>query len=142
MERLPTGESISQNDEVEAIVISELTWSKPDLEVLDELVARDNGNPLVWLFNIDSSSPMSGSWRARRESKKPQSWRNILAINGLRDVPLKIRGLGFVELRAIEQNNRIVRGFCGARQEPGRQRERLERPAWSTMRSVRKPTGP
>lgn len=54
---LQPGESISLNDQAEAIVISGVTWSEPDLEVLDELAARDTGNTQVWFFNIDSVFP-------------------------------------------------------------------------------------
>lgn len=34
-----------------------MTWSKPDLEVLDELVARDLADTRVWFFNIDVVFP-------------------------------------------------------------------------------------
>jgi hypothetical protein len=54
---LQPGESISLNDEADAIVISGVTWSKPDLDVLDELAVRDTGDTRVWFFNIDSVFP-------------------------------------------------------------------------------------
>lgn len=54
---LHTGESIHLSDETASIVISGVTWSKPDLEVLDELASRDTFDTQVWFFNPDDVFP-------------------------------------------------------------------------------------
>jgi hypothetical protein len=38
-------------------VISGATWSRPDLEALDELAARDTDGTRVWFFNPDHVFP-------------------------------------------------------------------------------------
>lgn len=50
---LHPGDSIRLDDEAHTIVISGVTWSKPDLEVLDELAARNTADARVWFFNPD-----------------------------------------------------------------------------------------
>jgi hypothetical protein len=52
-EVLHPGESILLDGETPSIVISGVTWSKPDLEVLDELATRDTSDTRVWFFNPD-----------------------------------------------------------------------------------------
>lgn len=54
---LQAGESIGLDRDGHSIVISGVTWSKPDLEVLDELAARDTSGTRVWFFNPDSVFP-------------------------------------------------------------------------------------
>ena len=56
-EVLRPGESIRLDDETPSIVISGVTWSKPDLEVLDELATRDTSDTRVWFFNPDYVFP-------------------------------------------------------------------------------------
>ena len=56
-EVLHPGESILLGDETPSIVISGVTWSKPDLEVLDELATRDTSDTRVWVFNPDYVFP-------------------------------------------------------------------------------------
>jgi hypothetical protein len=56
-EVLHPGESIRLDDETTSIVISGVTWSKPDLEVLDELVTRDTSDTRVWFINPDYVFP-------------------------------------------------------------------------------------
>jgi hypothetical protein len=53
---LHPGESV-RFDDGRSIVISGVTWSKPDLEVLDELASRDTGDAPVWFFNPDYVFP-------------------------------------------------------------------------------------
>ena len=50
---LHPGDAIRLDDEAQAIVISGVTWSKPDLEVLDDLAARNTADTRVWFFNPD-----------------------------------------------------------------------------------------
>ena len=50
-------ESIHLHDDSRAIVISGVTWSKPDLEVLDELASHDTAGTRVWFFNPDCVFP-------------------------------------------------------------------------------------
>jgi hypothetical protein len=54
---LHPGDSIRLDDDAHAIVISGVTWSKPDLEVLDELAARNTADSRVWFFNPDYVFP-------------------------------------------------------------------------------------
>ena len=54
---LQPGQSIVLDRGGHAIVISGVTWSKPDLEVLDELASRDTGGTRVWFFNPDCVFP-------------------------------------------------------------------------------------
>lgn len=54
---LHPGESVWLDDSARSIVISGVTWSKPDLEVLDELAARDTSDTRVWFFNPDYVFP-------------------------------------------------------------------------------------
>jgi len=54
---LQAGNSIGLDENGRAIVISGVTWSKPDLEVLDELATRDTGGTRVWFFNPDYVFP-------------------------------------------------------------------------------------
>ena len=54
---LHAGDSIRLDKNSRAIVISGVTWSKPDLEVLDELATRDIGDTRVWFFNPDYVFP-------------------------------------------------------------------------------------
>jgi hypothetical protein len=54
---LQPGESTHLDEDTRAIVISGVTWSKPDLEVLDELAARDTAGTRVWFFNPDYFFP-------------------------------------------------------------------------------------
>jgi len=54
---LHPGESVRLDDSARSIVISGVTWSKPDLEVLDELAARDTSDTRVWFFNPDDVFP-------------------------------------------------------------------------------------
>lgn len=54
---LHPGDAIRLDDEAHAIVISGVTWSKPDLEVLDELAARNTADTRVWFFNPDYVFP-------------------------------------------------------------------------------------
>ncbi len=51
------GESIRLGKSGRSIVISGVTWSKPDLELLDELAARDTVGTQVWFFNPDEVFP-------------------------------------------------------------------------------------
>lgn len=50
-------EAILLNDETPSLVISGVTWSKPDLELLDELATRDTSGTRVWFFNPDYVLP-------------------------------------------------------------------------------------
>ncbi len=54
---LHPGDLICLDEETPSIVISGLTWSKPDLEVLDELAKRDTCGTRVWFFNPDYVFP-------------------------------------------------------------------------------------
>jgi hypothetical protein len=54
---LHPGESIRLDDDTHTIVISGVTWSKPDLQVLDELASRDTADTQVWFFNPDYVFP-------------------------------------------------------------------------------------
>ena len=54
---LHPGDSIRLEDNTHSVVISGLTWSQPDLEVLDELAARELGDTRVWFFNLDVVFP-------------------------------------------------------------------------------------
>jgi hypothetical protein len=54
---LHPGEMICLDDETPSIVISGVTWSKPDLELLDELATRDTSGTRVWFFNPDYVFP-------------------------------------------------------------------------------------
>jgi hypothetical protein len=54
---LHPGESIRLDKNGHSIVISGVTWSKPDLEVLDELATRNTGGTRVWFFNPDYVFP-------------------------------------------------------------------------------------
>jgi hypothetical protein len=54
---LHPGESVRLDDDTRSIVISGVTWSKPDLEVLDELAARDTSDTQVWFFSLDYVFP-------------------------------------------------------------------------------------
>ena len=54
---LQPGELIHLDKNGHSIVISGVTWSKGDLEVLDELAARDLGRTRVWFFNPDYVFP-------------------------------------------------------------------------------------
>jgi hypothetical protein len=55
---LNPGDSIKLGDDSSrSIVISGMTWSKPDLELLDELASRDTTDTGVWLFNPDRVFP-------------------------------------------------------------------------------------
>jgi len=54
---LHPGESVRLDDVGHSIVISGVPWSKSDLEVLDELAARDTGDTRVWFFNPDDVFP-------------------------------------------------------------------------------------
>jgi hypothetical protein len=54
---LHPGESVRLDDVGHSIVISGVPWSKPDLEVLDELAARDTGSTRIWFFNPDDVFP-------------------------------------------------------------------------------------
>ena len=54
---LEPGESICLDESTRSIVISGVTWSKPDLELLDELAARETVGTRVWFFNPDYVFP-------------------------------------------------------------------------------------
>jgi hypothetical protein len=54
---LYSGDSVRLADNTHSIAISGVPWSKPDLEVLDELAARDAANTRVWFFNPDKVFP-------------------------------------------------------------------------------------
>jgi hypothetical protein len=54
---LQPGESICLEEDTSSIVISGVTWSKPDLDVLDELAARETAGTRVWFFNPDYVFP-------------------------------------------------------------------------------------
>ena len=54
---LHPGESIRLDKSDRSIVISGVTWSKPDLELLDELATRDTVGTQVWFFNPDQVFP-------------------------------------------------------------------------------------
>lgn len=54
---LHAGESIRLDKGGRSIVISGVTWSKPDLELLDELATRDTVGTHVWFFNPDKVFP-------------------------------------------------------------------------------------
>jgi hypothetical protein len=54
---LDPGEAIRLDDETPSIVICGVTWSKPDLELLDELATRDTSGTRVWFFNPDYVFP-------------------------------------------------------------------------------------
>jgi hypothetical protein len=54
---LHPGESIRLDKSGRSIVISGVTWSKPDLELLDELATRDTVGTHVWFFNPDHVFP-------------------------------------------------------------------------------------
>ncbi len=54
---LQPGDSIRLDKTSHSIVISGVTWSQPDLEVLDELANRDTGRTRVWFFNPDNVFP-------------------------------------------------------------------------------------
>lgn len=55
---LHPGDSINLDDDsFRSIVISGVTWSKPDLELLDELASRDTTGTAVWFFNPDRVFP-------------------------------------------------------------------------------------
>jgi len=55
---LHPGDSITLDDDSSrSIVISGVTWSKPDLELLDELASRDTSDTNVWFFNPDRVFP-------------------------------------------------------------------------------------
>lgn len=53
---LHPGESI-RLDDGRSLVISGVTWSKPDLDVLDDLASRDTSSVRVWIFNPDDVFP-------------------------------------------------------------------------------------
>jgi hypothetical protein len=50
---LQPADSIRLDRSGRSIVISGVTWSKPDLELLDELATRDTVGTKVWFFNPD-----------------------------------------------------------------------------------------
>jgi hypothetical protein len=54
---LRPGELIRLDESGRSIVISGVTWSKPDLELLDELATRDTVGTQVWFFNPDQVFP-------------------------------------------------------------------------------------
>ena len=54
---LRPGESIRLDKSGRSIVISGVTWSKPDLELLDELATRETVGTQVWFFNPDQVFP-------------------------------------------------------------------------------------
>jgi len=54
---LQPGQSIRLDRDGHSIVISGVTWSKQDLELLDELASRDTGSTRVWFFNPDHVAP-------------------------------------------------------------------------------------
>jgi hypothetical protein len=55
---LHPGDSITLDDDSSrSIVISGVTWSKPDLEVLDDLASRATSDTKVWFFNPDRVFP-------------------------------------------------------------------------------------
>jgi hypothetical protein len=54
---LHSGESIRLDKSGPSIVVSGVTWSKPDLELLDELATRDTAGTQVWFFNPDQVFP-------------------------------------------------------------------------------------
>jgi hypothetical protein len=52
------GDSITLDDDSSrSIVIGGVTWSKPDLEVLDELASCNTSGTKVWFFNPDRVFP-------------------------------------------------------------------------------------
>jgi len=57
---LQPGESIRLDKGTHSIVISGVTWSRPDLEVLDELASRETASTRVWFFNPDHVFPNEG----------------------------------------------------------------------------------
>lgn len=54
---LHPGESIRLDDDTHTIVISGVTWSRLDLQVLDELASRDTADTRIWFFNPDYVFP-------------------------------------------------------------------------------------
>jgi hypothetical protein len=54
---LHSGQSITLEEGIHAIVISGVPWSRPDLELLDELAARDTEETRVFFFNPDRVFP-------------------------------------------------------------------------------------
>jgi hypothetical protein len=54
---LKPGDSVRLAVGSRSIVISGVTWSKPDLVLLDELAKRDTQDVRVWFFNPDIIAP-------------------------------------------------------------------------------------
>jgi hypothetical protein len=54
---LQPGEAIRLDEDGHSVVISGVTWSKPDLEVLDELPSRETSSTRVRFFNPDYVFP-------------------------------------------------------------------------------------
>jgi hypothetical protein len=69
---LHAGDSIRLDKNSRAIVISGVTWSKPDLEVLDELATRDIGGTRVCSSTQIMFSRMNGFCLAHREWFRPR----------------------------------------------------------------------
>jgi len=60
-------------DGAHSVVISGVTWSKPDLVLLDELAELNTEGIRVWFFNPDCVFPDE-----RESSRKPQGWCKLL----------------------------------------------------------------